>query len=1184
MAIYRFDSSNSKTHNTAAHDHADYIKREGKYSPEYQKEKDEILKNSYEDLVFKGDFNMPEFGKENSTLFWVASEEFERANGRTYSQFEISLPHELNDEENTKLIKDFATETFENKFPYTLAIHRKPSSKKDVNNIHAHIMFCERGLDGIERNPIHFFKRANPINPELGGCKKDRKWHDINMLKTYRKNWENFLNKELEKRNLEKVSCETLVKQKLEAEKNGDLLKAELLDREPVNINGYILIKIGKSGIDSLSKWEQEELENFKKVKEFKEFKEQVYKTKLSQEQSIVLDFSVEKNKYEFRQNEYIELEVVLYHCEKTIEETKENLLPENLERNVLNILTNNTYKEKFEEINYYKNRPMSLYKEESLLQYKKEYADIKNKYVVNRTPTKEYTNAYNSIVEKYNNIITDNTEHISKINSFKDNNKAMFEKTTDVVVLNNFLEKSLLNKGIIQNKKDQYSKAKKHLEKELSNLNSYALNKATKGEYFKLLKDKELGERTYEKLKEIKENTNSFNVIEKVKLNSKLNDIHKKEKKLTDQINKLKNNIDFSVELISLEKTLATSLDNISNKEKDYTNQLTFEKDKYNLIERKLLEFKNKEFKTLKENIYKATLSQEINFKNLSSEINKSEFKQNEVIELEATLVHCEKALEKSIENLLPENLKRIVLNSLSDNEYQKNINIETDLKKLSSSPEIKEQIHQAGNKYVNIRDTYIPNNKPTEEYTKAMNSILEKYDSIIKTNTEKIDIIKKIKEDHKYIFDTPLNIDSLDKVKGQTLTKQNDLQSKKELYHDARVNLEKELSNLDYYALNKATKGEYANLINKREIANNEYWKLSKEKDKTLSIRFIKITNTNIEMDKLSKKYYTLDLKIKEIKESVDCSIERNSLEKTLNKSINKLKKDEKEYNNQLTFEKEKLTIVEEKLLIINSSKEEHTTTQIYIDINNNMKENDLLHALKQEAKKEQIEHNINRLKEILGDREAIEAKVLDKITNGDYTKNYQIYKTRGTSLDKQEELKTYFENFEKGNLKILINKKIENQEKFYTGELMKLEIERKEQKYNYNLNDLKKLSSENKSKYSSIFETSLSKEIDVLKSKAQNIKNSLSTTQNIKEKVTLTKELKEITKKLNITTNTLWQNRILLRGEKKNDMSNTKSHSNLRQPKKYTAGMRITDQDIFDSENLSDKWNKKSQGMER
>ena len=41
---------------------------------------------------------------------------------------------------------------------------------------HAHIMFSNRELDGVERPKELFFKRANPEQPELGGAKKSREW------------------------------------------------------------------------------------------------------------------------------------------------------------------------------------------------------------------------------------------------------------------------------------------------------------------------------------------------------------------------------------------------------------------------------------------------------------------------------------------------------------------------------------------------------------------------------------------------------------------------------------------------------------------------------------------------------------------------------------------------------------------------------------------------------------------------------------------------------------------------------------------------------------------------------------------------------------------------------------------------------------------------------------------------
>ena len=61
--------------------------------------------------------------------------------------------------------------TGEEKLPYTLAIHR---GGEDGENPHAHLMFSERGHDGIERSAEQWFKRYNGKEPEKGGARKSR--------------------------------------------------------------------------------------------------------------------------------------------------------------------------------------------------------------------------------------------------------------------------------------------------------------------------------------------------------------------------------------------------------------------------------------------------------------------------------------------------------------------------------------------------------------------------------------------------------------------------------------------------------------------------------------------------------------------------------------------------------------------------------------------------------------------------------------------------------------------------------------------------------------------------------------------------------------------------------------------------------------------------------------------------
>ena len=57
-----------------------YVTREGKYSD----------KPDLEGQAFSG--NMPSWAKDNSTAFWKAADEYERANARIFTEIELALP------------------------------------------------------------------------------------------------------------------------------------------------------------------------------------------------------------------------------------------------------------------------------------------------------------------------------------------------------------------------------------------------------------------------------------------------------------------------------------------------------------------------------------------------------------------------------------------------------------------------------------------------------------------------------------------------------------------------------------------------------------------------------------------------------------------------------------------------------------------------------------------------------------------------------------------------------------------------------------------------------------------------------------------------------------------------------------------------------------------------------------
>ena len=156
MAVYHLKASfGSRAGGQSARAKSDYIEREGRY------EKDQ------EELEYKEHGNMPEWAEDDPGSYWSAADEYERANGRLYSEVQFALPKELNEAERRSAASDFAAQlTGPEKLPHTMAIHRGGA---EGENPHAHLMYSERGHDGIERSAEQWFRRYNGKAPETGG-------------------------------------------------------------------------------------------------------------------------------------------------------------------------------------------------------------------------------------------------------------------------------------------------------------------------------------------------------------------------------------------------------------------------------------------------------------------------------------------------------------------------------------------------------------------------------------------------------------------------------------------------------------------------------------------------------------------------------------------------------------------------------------------------------------------------------------------------------------------------------------------------------------------------------------------------------------------------------------------------------------------------------------------------------
>jgi len=195
MALARLQNNAGEAGHAAKH--SDYILRKGDYKRSLKKG---------EVLEAVGCGNLPSWARNNPSIFWKASDEFERSNGTAYREFETALPRELNPVQRKALVDDFIKSELGTTHAYSYGIHC-PKAIDGKEQPHVHLQFSERRNDGIKRPKEQYFKRYNSKSPEKGGCKKGygpRAGETLNAaeraseLQSLRKRWEDICNKHLE--------------------------------------------------------------------------------------------------------------------------------------------------------------------------------------------------------------------------------------------------------------------------------------------------------------------------------------------------------------------------------------------------------------------------------------------------------------------------------------------------------------------------------------------------------------------------------------------------------------------------------------------------------------------------------------------------------------------------------------------------------------------------------------------------------------------------------------------------------------------------------------------------------------------------------------------------------------------------------------------------------------------------
>ena len=150
--------------------HGAYIARDGKYA----------AKTLDDEAVLTEHGNLPDFANGDAHLFWAAADEHERANGRLWTEIEVSLPRELSLDDQIALAREFRLAMIGDRHAYSLAIHIPKTLDGQADNPHIHLMFSERVMDEKTKllDEATYFKR--------NGATKDRSWNEQDKVEAVR--------------------------------------------------------------------------------------------------------------------------------------------------------------------------------------------------------------------------------------------------------------------------------------------------------------------------------------------------------------------------------------------------------------------------------------------------------------------------------------------------------------------------------------------------------------------------------------------------------------------------------------------------------------------------------------------------------------------------------------------------------------------------------------------------------------------------------------------------------------------------------------------------------------------------------------------------------------------------------------------------------------------------------------
>lgn len=160
--------------------------------------------------------NAPPWASDRGSLWNEVEHSEKRKDAQVAREIVVAIPHELNENQRIELVRGFAKSQFVDRGMIADMNFHAPDDGGDHRNFHAHIMLTMRdvSLDGFGN--------------------KNRSWNDTALLQGWREEWQNHVNRSLEAAGSDaRVDHRSLKDQRAEALENGDLNRAEELDREP---------------------------------------------------------------------------------------------------------------------------------------------------------------------------------------------------------------------------------------------------------------------------------------------------------------------------------------------------------------------------------------------------------------------------------------------------------------------------------------------------------------------------------------------------------------------------------------------------------------------------------------------------------------------------------------------------------------------------------------------------------------------------------------------------------------------------------------------------------------------------------------------------------------------------------------------------------------------------------------